>query len=233
MNYLTIANSFKDLFPPKVTVTFINAVDEQIITISKLDKTDLPDSFDKPITMTVLGESWRVVNVLPGRKKLTIYVADAAHESAFTTNYIVPTRAYPLPTTGNDINLWRQLEFLPSSLLPIITEEFTMIEAVIDGGRLSGYESCYERVKLGMPSYSLPVSEFVQGVMSVSTANSFSLKSEHNSYYGIIQDGNIPLLCLEHLDGLNDELMDVLQRYDMILVDWCNLEAISPAEEEE
>jgi hypothetical protein len=222
MNILSIADNFTSLFPSKITVTFINVINDKVVNVCKLNRADLPESFNKPVTMMISGETWRVIRVLPtnSKKKLTIYVVDAANKSEFAIDHIVPTRAYPFITDS-----WRQLEFLPSSMLELVTEEFTIIDEILKDGGLLGYKSCYERVKIGMPSYRLPVDGFIKGDIEY-MGNNFTLRSAHNNYYGIIEDNHITLLCLENLDYVNEELMELFLQYDIILVDWCNTQAV-------
>lgn len=222
MNILSIADSFTGLFPSKITVTFINVINDRVVNVSKLNSADLPESFSRPATMMISGEEWRVIRVLAtsSKKKITIYVVDAANEAEFAVNNMVPTRAYPSPSDS-----WRQLEFLPSSMLEQVTEEFTVIDEIIKEGGLLGYPSCYERVKIAMPSYRIPV-DFISGEIEY-TGNNFTLKSAHNNYYGLIEDEHITLLCLENFDCMNEELMELFQQYDIMLVDWCGVQAIS------
>jgi hypothetical protein len=221
MNILSIADNFTGLFPSKITVTFINVINDVVVKICKLDKNDLPESFDKPTTMMISGETWRVIRVLPvnSRKKLTIYVVNPPNETEFSINNIVPTRA------NSSFNIsWRQLEFLPGAMLKLVTEEFIIIDEILKGGGLLGYPSCYERVKIGMPSYRLPVNS-INGYIEY-IDNTFTLKSAYNNYYGIIEDDHITLLCLESFDCVNEELMELFLQHDIILVDWCNTQVI-------
>lgn len=259
MNILSISDSFTGLFPSKITVTFINIINDKVINTCKLKRTELPESFKKPTTMMISGEVWRVISVLPinseeylRKKKITIYVVDASNEAEFVINNNVPTRAHPFPDISGikkdpnsnvilDIDSWRQFEFLPSSMLPLITEEFATIEAILNlegkENGLLGYKNCHLRVKFGMPSYLLPIDDFIQianGEIFENIflthhgyiENGFALKSDDNNYYGIIQDSHISLLCLENFDGVNDELLHLLEKYDIVLVDWCTPQVI-------
>jgi hypothetical protein len=245
MNILSIADSFTGLFPSKITVTFVNIINDKVIDTCKLNKTDLPASFKKPTTMMISGEVWRVLRVVYlGKKKITIYVVDAANEAEFDIHNYVPTRAYPIPEISAinkdpdliiDIDAWRQFEFLPSSMLPLITEEFAKIEVLNAEGGLLGYKNIHVREKFTMPSYQLPVEEFINIGEILENVfirhlgyvkHGFALRSAYNSYYGIIQDNYISLLCLENFDGVNEELFEVLEKYEIILVDWCTPQAV-------
>lgn len=223
MNILSIADSFIGLFPSKISATFINVMNDKVINVSKLNSSDLPESFEKPATMTIANEEWRVVKVVRTKRKITLYVVDAANEAEFAINHLVSTKASPALHDS-----WRQLEFLPSSMLELVTEEFTLIDGILKQGGLLGYPSCYQRVKVGMPSYRLSVDGFIKatnGQIEYS-GNRFRLTSAHNNYYGLIEDKQIILLCLDSFDGVNEELMELFLQYDLILVDWCNTQVI-------
>jgi len=239
MNYAAIAQNFIGLFPSKITVTLTDAISNKVITTYKVKKTELPSSFQKPTTIN----EWRVVRIEYLRKKnLVLYVVDSSAD--FPINNLVPTKTLlpdvvPGEVSGLviDPHSWRQLEFLPSSALPAVTEEFPVIEEIISSGGLLGYNQCHIRLT-DIPSYQLPLAELLEvtkGKMSGNVylkntgviENSFHVIAEDNVYYGLVKDGYITLLCLENFDSINEELANVLSHYDLILVDWCQAQAIS------
>jgi len=221
-------------------------MNDKVIDTCKFNKADLPESFNKPTTMMIAGEPWRVLSVVhSGKKKITIYAVDAANEAEFDIHNHVPTRAFPFPEIADinkdidpdliiEIDGWRQLEFFPVSMLPLLTAEFATIEEILNTGGLLGYKTSHLRKKFTMSSYRLPIGEFISGEILENVflkqygyiEHGFVLRSPHNNYYGIMQEDHISMLCLENFDGVNDELLEVLEKYNMVLVDWCTPQAI-------
>jgi hypothetical protein len=123
---------------------------------------------------------------------------------------------------------WRQVEFLPLSVLPLIQEEMSEIE------KLSESNEIHVRRKIGANHLSIPLDEFCElaGIKEKGSLkfydqdgyvkNGFALRSENYTYYGTIQGDTIKELCLDDFESADTEFYQVAARYNLVLVDWCN-----------
>jgi hypothetical protein len=185
-------------------------------------------------------------------KKLTLHVRDAATMSAHAQElFDVPSICDPLPATGASVlyneftlaitgNGWRQLEFLPIQHWSIIEEEIKTVEGILGGqpNALIGYVEQYHRKKTGAIELGIPWQTFfalLPRPMSGNVyydekgfvENGFALRTESYTYYGLLKNGNIQSLCLTQYDGIDDELMQVLETFKLVLTDWCNASTLS------
>lgn len=239
MKILAMYEGMAGLFPKKVLVTLVHAENNQVLGDYKMAREQLPEIFNKPTTLDMGDRSWRIVKARPflleGVKKLTLHVVEP---TASFNKFMVPTMSVPLPVlTGGSSGLsvppedWRQLELLPVSQLELIQEEMTVIEeklnALEEDAGLLGYDAVYERSRIEEAYLRIPFDEFFQFVNGIERgdvhgiADSFTIRSENYHYYGIVKDGIILSLCLSAFDSVEDEFASVVEKYELLLADWC------------
>ena len=244
MKILAMYEGMAGLFPKKVLVTLVHAENGNVLGDYKMAREELPEVFNKPTTLDMGDRSWRIVKARPflldGVKKLTLHVVEA--NSFLQERFMVPTKCYPPsalienPAGDYTINIspedWRQLEFLPVAQLELIQEKTTiiegMLEAINEDDGLLGYETIYEREDIEGAALNIPFDEFFQFVNGVEkgevegVANSFVIRSENYQYYGIVKENVIVNLCLLAFDSAEDEFAGVVEKYELLLADWCS-----------
>lgn len=257
MNYAKVVGAALQLFPKKIKVTLVHATTGNLLGTYKLDKTQLPQRFNKPLIITIDNKKWQVMKAEPSSdkdylssKKLALHVQQAEVLQLSANRFLVPTVANALPPLSEDelfndfiINMdeynWRQIEFLPASLLPVIHEEIKIIEPILkpamEENLLLGFTSRHVRNKVGGQNLSIPFPEFLELVNASekgavrftyafdgSLQNSFAISSSNYTYYGLVQANYITELCLPAFDCVDDEFINVVDAYGLVLVDWCN-----------
>ncbi|WP_145717940.1 hypothetical protein [Chitinophaga japonensis] len=252
MNILKVADGITGLFPRKIAVNIVHAVSGETVATYKADLESLPESFNRPTVMEINGQAWRVTKADPvhmdhvrRRKGLMLHVQKAAQFQTFKS--LVPTRAALLPVAvvpsiAHDSTLtitpdeWRQLEFLPADLQPVVEEEILLIEAVMqrvpDDNALLGYDTVHIRERIGTTPLRIPFDNFYQSVKGKEKGvvrlddhavieHGFFIRSEHYVYYGVMEGEDIVQLCLRTFDSADDEFSSVVEGWDLVLVDWC------------
>ena len=248
MNYAKVVGAALQLFPKKINVTVIDEITGASLGKYKIPLSQLPDAFDKPTILEIEGHAWRVVKADPVKaddfsiyKKLTVHVLQKEHWQDERLLFNVPTRhAYhPLMThlplfaeftLDIDEDNWRQLEFLPVSALASIQEEMGRIEQGSDN--LWGYKNMYVREQTADCPLNIPVAEFcdtvqaqkmgaVQLYSDAFVENGIAIESGNYTYYGTVAEDRIVSLCLPAFDCIDDEFMQVVTAYNLVLVDWC------------
>lgn len=239
MKILAMYEGMAGLFPKKVLVTLVHASSGNTVGNYKVGREQLPEVFNRPTTLDMGDRSWRIVKadpfLLEGVKKITLHVVEP---TVSFDKFMVPTMSVPLPVlTENSSGIpvspedWRQLELLPVSQLELIQEEMTIIEeklnALEEDAGLLGYDTVYERSRIEDTYLSIPFDEFFQFVNGIErgyvygVADSFMIRSENYHYYGIVKDGVILSLCLSAFDSVEDEFAGVVEKYELLLADWC------------
>lgn len=252
MNILKVADGITGLFPRKIAVAFVHAVTGEMVAARKVSPESLPEAFNRPTVMEIEGQLWRVVKADPvhisnlrRHRELVLHVQEASHFRA--SRSLVPTRAALLPAVvalpaAHDSTLsitpdeWRQLEFLPTHLQPVVEEEMRLIEAVIlstpDEDALLGYDAVHIREKTGTTPLRIPFDDLYllvngkeKGAVRLDDnaviADSFFIRSENYMYYGVCEGEDIVQLCLQEFDSADDEFSRVVMEWDLLLADWC------------
>jgi hypothetical protein len=132
---------------------------------------------------------------------------------------------------------WRQIEFLPLTLLPAIQEEMVSVEAILfpedESDGVQGYNSVHVREKIGGRRLSISFDDFCEllnirerGSIRLSgysgfVKSGFAVRSDNYTYYGLIEDKVIKELCLQEYDSADDEFINVVSRFELVLVSWC------------
>jgi len=144
----------------------------------------LPESFDKPTTMHLQEEEWTVAKADPVSRqefalsgKLTLHLVLIERLDPEKVLFTLPTISNELPGTVetrlfNDFTLtlheddWRQNEFLPLRLLPVVQEEMAFVEVILfpddrpEGA--FGYKTVHVRNKIGAQHLTIPLAEFCE-----------------------------------------------------------------------
>jgi hypothetical protein len=254
MNYAKVLDGALQLFPKWIKVTLVDATTGTTITRCKMPLEQLPAAFNKPTVMEVEGRAWRILQAAPVladdfsfSKKLMLRVQPWSGQVADSL-YMEPTVAGETPLTVSnrlfdDGNLllpaggWRQIEFLPVSMLPVIEEEMAIVNRMLqpeDGSDpLQGYRALYRREKTAAVDLQIPLEDLCKmlegskkGSLQLDggeyVQNGFSMRSLDHSYYGRLQGNEIAQLGLLEFVYMDEELMQVMERYELALVDWCN-----------
>jgi len=138
---------------------------------------------------------------------------------------------------------WLQLEFLAFENLVHIQEITSRINEVInpaDGSNnLLGYASSHRRDTIDHYQIEISLDEFEKFLHTSTIGNliladnsfieqGFSIRSENHTYYGIVNQGLIRKLGVKKFESIDEELSNVLLKYNLVFVDWRNANILSP-----
>lgn len=182
MNYAKVLDAALTMFPKKVKVTCVDGVTEQPIGKYKVLLQQLPTVFDKPVTLTIDGNEWRVIKAKPHHsdefsifKKLTLHVLNKAQLQQASLGHDLPSRHAIVPSTTTTplyeqftIDLmpdeWLQMEFLPAAELSKIQEEVALIDPIIlaenGSNPLLGYHTQHVRQQTSDLEVDIPFDAF-------------------------------------------------------------------------
>lgn len=251
MNFLRLADGVSGLLPKKIKVQLLHHSTREQLLATSVSEELLPAVFNKPTLIEIKGQIWRVIKADLLReasylfsKKIRLFVADPAAFD-FGGKFIAPTLASGIPSgdfSDHSASVtevieaeWRQLEFLPVSLLPLIQEELLKIDAVLSPANetdcLLGYDSIYRRSDVLDKALRIPFDEFVkdveaeqQGPLRIAkgsvVTNSFTLESPFYKYYGICEEGLIRELSVFAFESADDEFMRIIEKYELVFADW-------------
>lgn len=249
MKWFDTINGMMQLFPKKIIRRYTDASSGAIIDETELNFDEVPHAFDKPITVILNQEYWQVVSEptdvkeLRKKKYINLGIKKVNGDEA---GILFPSRALDGPsfttsTAGNDllylpVSLWRQIEFLPKDELPKIEANFTEIDNIISSEKnsLSGYYSQHVRSdidghQLDVPMEQLEALIHLRKSREVAINNqgcikdAFAVYTDLNIFYGIVEDGIIRQLCLYNFDCMNEEILNVMDAFSLLLVDWPNV----------
>src|SRR5688572_4814614 len=106
MNYAKVLDAALTMFPRKVKVTCIDGVTGEPIGMYKVLLHQLPTVFDKPVTLTIDGNEWRVIKANPLHsdefsifKKLALHVLNKEQLQQTPLGHNLPTRHASIPST--------------------------------------------------------------------------------------------------------------------------------------
>jgi hypothetical protein len=263
MSYLQLFTAAQQLFPKHINVTLTNAVSGAKIGTYKVPFEQLPAAFNKPTTLTIANQTWRVLQADPltaedfaASKKLSLQVVanELNHEQIHPYN--VPT--YPagdFATTPeplyNEFTIdiakddWLQYQFLPVPALNDIQEELASITNDMVANPLLGYPATHVRQQIAPLTLNIYIDDFCELVNSAYAGavrfreeklyieNGFALQSANYLYYGLLQNDHITHLCITAFDSVDDEFMQITTAWQLALVDWCGARVIMAGETEE
>jgi hypothetical protein len=185
------------------------------------------------------------------KKRLTLYVQHAIVKNVEQRLFDLPTICDEKLVMGNDslynhftltltTGEWRQIEFLSLGQLITIAEEIKAVGSILNKqpNALLGYEQQYKRqthahlaLNISWKNFYATVSNPLIGNICVGDSGfvhqGFALRSDNYMYYGILQEENIQALCITQFDGVDDELMRVLDTFKLVLTNWCNASTLS------
>lgn len=186
MNYAKVLDAALTMFPRKVKVTCIDGVTEQPIGKYKVLLRQLPTVFNKPTTLTIEGNEWRVIKAHPYHsdefsifRKLTLHVLNREQLQQAPLGHNMPTRHANSPATSSttfyeqftiDIHPadWLQMEFLPAAELPLIQEEVALIDPIVlavnGSNPLLGYDTQHVRHQTAHLEVDIPFDAFCAAV---------------------------------------------------------------------
>ena len=193
MNYAKVLDAALTMFPRKVKVTCIDGVTEQSIGKYKVLLHQLPTVFDKPTTLTIEGNEWRIIKAKPHHsdefsifKKLTLHVLNKEQMQKTPLGYNLPTRHADSPSTTSTpfyeqftIEMkpdeWLHMEFLPAAYLPLIQEEVALIDPVIlaenGSNPLLGYPTQHVRQQTADLGVNIPFDAFCATIQATKKGN--------------------------------------------------------------
>lgn len=137
---------------------------------------------------------------------------------------------------------WLQFELLPLANIDQIQETTAIIESIINSpegnNNLLGYSSCHTRDLTSNSQLEIPFDDFCSFANITAKGNillpsddvvknGVSLNSGDHIYYGILNNGIINKLAIKDFDCLDEELSNVLSKYSLTFVDWCNASIFS------
>ncbi|KAA2239728.1 hypothetical protein F0L74_26410 [Chitinophaga agrisoli] len=185
-------------------------------------------------------------NVYAKKKKLVLHVEDVAKFKAVNNKLMVPTIAnppavvpvFPLPhdlTLTITAEAWRQIEFLPLVLVDDVEKERDIVEelkvAVPGDNGLRGYDAVHVRREFDVLDISFEAFyELVQGMEKGNlqwedkgmVVDGFYVRSARGwVYYGVVVEERIQRLGMLEFDSLEEEVKEVLDGFELVLVDWC------------
>lgn len=238
----------------KINVTFINNATGELLGTRQMDEKELPEVFDRSIQFHIEEKVYQIVKAEPATqaefkksKKLSIYIQpiekldpkDILFSTPTISNEIAPLTDKPL---YQDFELkilednWRQIEFLPLSVLSVIQEEMADIEKIIfpeNDEEKPGFKEIHVRKRIGAHHLSIPFNEFCElaGIKEKGllkfwdhegyVENGFALRSDNYTYYGTLQGDMIKELCLDDFESAETEFYQIAAQYKLVLVDWC------------
>lgn len=186
MNYAKVLDAALTMFPRKVKVTCIDGVTEQPIGKYKVLLQHLPTVFDKPTTLNIEGNEWRVIKAKPHHsnefsifRKLTLHVLNKEQLQQTPLGHNMPTRHVNGPSSIStpfyeqfSIDMhpteWLQMEFLPAAELPLIQEEVALIDPILlaenGSNPLMGYETQHVRHQTAHLGVDIPFDAFCAAI---------------------------------------------------------------------
>jgi hypothetical protein len=246
-------------FIGRTHVTFINATTGKLIGVQKMKADQLPVSFNKPILIEFNGLEWRVMKAVPVHakeftleNKLILHVENPKTISQ-PLGYNFPSICLEFPESSlteplyNDFYLdiskerWRQFEFFPPSLLPVVQEELEKIMDILypssNANTLHGYFDLHIRKNIRQEPLNIPFDSFCEkinakdkgGIRNASNGyirNGFAIRTENHTYYGTLKDSLIEELNLESFESVDEEFFVLASYYELVLADWCNAKLI-------
>jgi len=184
-------------------------------------------------------------------RKLTLQVQSVVNGEGKIAAFDTPTASNELPVIGDAplyadfaVELktaeWRQIEFIRVEQLKRLEDAIQSIETILNGqpNPLLGYKRQYLRDDGELGGLGIPWVDFCSLLANPSygtvllnndgpVRDSFVIRSDNYTYYGIMDNNLIRSLGITAFDSADDEFMQVLSKFGLLLVDWCNARMIS------
>lgn len=162
----------------------------------------------------------------------------------------LPATFKPVSTIGNPYVIseddWRQLEFFNPSSLPLIEQELEAINQVKESSSVDledsmlAFSDCHVRASIGGPNLKVKLADLLEELGSSQlehlkfnntdtyVKNGFAASTPHSTYYGLEENGLISELCVGNpSEGTSEEINRVLQRFNLLFVNWYHSQVIS------
>ncbi len=190
-------------------------------------------------------------------KKLTLRMSKIEYMNPNDLLYSLPTISNELPGRTDETPFsaepfsiqeddWRQFEFLRKESTPLIEVECSKIEQLkkefskeVDES-FTAYTNCHVRDVIGYPGLDIKLSELTQLLNSEEIGGlkfhgdsgfvegGFSIPTASSVFFGLVKNEIVHELCIGNLtDGTRNEIQSILQRFDLLFVNWYHAEVIS------
>jgi hypothetical protein len=200
-----------------------------------------------PVTAAECARSGRLV--LTVRRIVTVSPRDILYSLPTVCDRLPPFGPSPTPIETLELHEddWRQVEFVSRDRRSALEEELAAIERVYEShsqrdaqGRVFGFREIHVRriepltqpVPWSALRALLPAPDIEYGAVSFrdhagAVAGSFALGYGPLSWYGLNDDGAVPVLALRYSGRPSmATVADVLRAFDLLLVDWCRRAAV-------
>lgn len=248
-----------DITPRKVKVNFVRAFNRESIGMDKINLNELPFSFNKPTIIEWREIQWRVLMAEPGNadefsitRKLTLHVQEnnlvdhseiGFNEATICDDRPVVTRdrLYDSFVIYKTAQQWKQFEFVPQSIIPIIEEEIEIVRTILfptDGrNTLLGYKQRHQRRGRNQ-TLAIHASKFHELVGNAECGDlhfdgkgyvgqGMAWRSDNHTYYGLVNTTGIAELFVDTFDSVDEELYRIINNFSLALVDWCGARIIT------
>ena len=190
-------------------------------------------------------------------KQLTLKLRKIEYMNPKDILYTLPSISNELPSTiktslFNDFELsileddWRQDEFLNQSSFPLVEIEVQNIKNIWENNKkevdapFNAFDKCHVRATIGEPNLNLNFDKLkrllnVDKVGSLKlngndgfVKNSFVLKTETTTYYGILENQIVTSFCISNFsDKTITEIDTILKEFNLIFLNWYNADIIA------
>ncbi len=244
----------------KIKVQFIDSSSGKVIGISEMPPEQLPETFELQTTMHLNDEDWSIEEAIPAHSKdflqsksLTLKMRKVEKMNPNDIWFTTPTISNEFPQTEpqtkeTDFDIiiheddYRQKEFLNTSALPKIEEEFRAIKEVWTNHSKKSdeytlFKNCHTRKTIGLANLSINFNELQNSLNSNSIgqviingeilSNGFGLKTENTTYFGTLNDGKVIELCISQWnDKTTNEIFKINKEFNLLFVDWFNCDLV-------
>lgn len=190
-------------------------------------------------------------------KQLTLKLRKVEYINPKDVLFTLPTISNELPSITNnplfnDFELsipeddWRQDEFLNKSSFPLIEIEVKNIKNIWEKNKkevdapFNAFDKCHVRATIGEPNLNINFDKLkrllnVDKVGSLKlnkndgfVKNSFVLKTETTTYYGILENQMVTSFCISNFSGETiTEIDEILKKFNLIFLNWYNADIIA------
>lgn len=190
-------------------------------------------------------------------KQLTLKMRKIEYINPKDLLFTLPTISNELPSTiqnalFNNFELvipeddWRQDEFLNQSSFPLVEIEVKNIKNIWEKNKkevdapFNAFDKCHVRETIGEPNLNIDFDKLKQllnvdkiGSLKLTgnngfVKNSFVLKTETTTYYGILENQIVTQFCICNFsDETITEIEKILKEFNLIFINWYNADIIA------
>jgi hypothetical protein len=244
----------------KIKVHFIDNFNGQTIGISKMNADQLPETFSVPTTMHIQKNDWNVEEAIPEdsidfvkTKSLIVKMRKIEKMNIDDIWYSLSTISNEFPQTVTsaqpmefDIHIhednYRQKEFLNTSALSLIEEEFIEIKNILENQSKKSeeytlFKNCHVRNVIGAPNLTINFNELKTLLSSDSVGqviingkalkNGFAIKTDKATYFGTLDNDTVTELCISQWDEYTISEIKVINKdFNLLFVNWNHCEIV-------